>query len=156
MLDRVLSGDAITEQFIHALDVAAWIIDAAPVKAYGACGKNGRNDAGTCSDHFNVIYTFPKDVLVAFAGTQFGAGYDDICCRMFGSQGTVDTHYSGIAHIAGHKSYKGGRNGGIYMTGRSGTSPRSTRRSARATAQRHRAAQRAEQSDHDPRPHRGL
>ena len=27
-LDRVLSGDTITEQFIHALDVATWIVDA--------------------------------------------------------------------------------------------------------------------------------
>ena len=86
-LDRVLSGDTITEQIIHALDVATWIIDAAPVKAYGACGKNGRNDAGTCNDHFGVIYSFPKDVLLNFAGTQFGTGYDDIGCRMFGSRG---------------------------------------------------------------------
>ena len=44
-LDRILSGDTITEQFIHALDVATWIIDAAPIKAFGACGKNGRDDA---------------------------------------------------------------------------------------------------------------
>ena len=28
--DRILSGDTITEQFIHALDVATWIVDAAP------------------------------------------------------------------------------------------------------------------------------
>ncbi len=116
-LDRVLSGDTITEQFIHALDVATWIADAAPVKAYGACGKNGRTDAGTCNDHFNVIYSFPKDVLMDFTGTQFGAGYGDIGCRMFGSQGTVDTHYFGIAQIVGHKSYKGGKHGNLYTDG---------------------------------------
>lgn len=116
-LDRVLSGDTITEQFIHALDVATWIIDAAPVKAYGSCGKNGRSDAGTCNDHFNVIYSFPKDVLLSFTGKQFGTGYDDIGCRMFGSQGTVDTHYAGIAHIIGPKSYKGGKNGSLYNDG---------------------------------------
>ncbi len=116
-LDRVLSGDTITEQFIHALDVAAWITDAAPLKAFGACGKNGRDDAGTCNDHFGVLYSFPKDVLVTFTGTQFGTGYGDIGCRMFGSQGTVDTHYFGIAQIVGHKSYKGGRHGNLYTDG---------------------------------------
>ncbi len=118
VLDRILSGDTITEQFIHALDVAAWIVDAAPVKAYGACGKNGRKDAGTCNDHFNVIYSFPKDVLLSFTGTQFGTGaLSDIGCRMFGSQGAIDTHYFGIAHIVGQKSYKGGKHGNLYTDG---------------------------------------
>jgi predicted dehydrogenase len=116
-LDRVLSGDTITEQFIHALDVATWIIDAAPLKAYGACGKNGRNDAGTCNDHFGVTFCFPKDVVLSFAGTQFGTGYSDIGCRIFGSQGMIDAHYFGIAHIVGHKSYKGGKHGNLYTDG---------------------------------------
>ncbi|MGO9111470.1 MAG: Gfo/Idh/MocA family protein [Thermoguttaceae bacterium] len=116
-LDRILSGDTITEQFIHALDVATWIADAAPINAYGRCGKNGRDDAGTCNDHFGVIYSFPKDVLLSFTGTQFGTGYSDIGCRMFGSQGTVDTHYFGIAQIVGQKSYKGGKHGNLYTDG---------------------------------------
>ncbi len=117
-LDRVLSGDIITEQFIHALDVATWVIDAAPIKAYGACGKNGRIDAGTCNDHFNVIYSFPKEVLLSFTGTQFGAGgYDDIGCRMFGPQGMIDAHYFGIAHLIGQKSYKGGKHGNLFTDG---------------------------------------
>jgi len=117
-LDRVLSGDIITEQFIHALDVATWVIDAAPIKAYGACGKNGRDDLGTCNDHFNVIFSFPKDVLVSFTGTQFGhGGYDDIGCRMFGSQGMIDVHYFGIARIVGQKSYKGGIHKSLFTDG---------------------------------------
>ncbi len=117
-LDRVLSGDIITEQFIHALDVATWVIDAAPIKAYGACGKNGRIDAGTCNDHFNVVYSFPKEVLLSFTGTQFGAGgYDDIGCRMFGPQGMIDAHYFGIAHLIGQKSYKGGKHGNLFTDG---------------------------------------
>jgi predicted dehydrogenase len=116
-LDRVLSGDTITEQFVHALDVATWVIDAAPIKAYGACGKNGRVDAGTCNDHFGLVYFFPKDVLMTFTGKQYGTGYDDIGCRMFGSQGMIDAHYFGIAHVVGQKSYKGGRHGNLYTDG---------------------------------------
>ena len=79
--------------------------------------EKGRDDAGTCNDHFNVIYAFPKDVLVSFTGTQFGTGYGDIGCRMFGSRGMIDTHYFGIAHIDGYKSYKGGRHGNLYTDG---------------------------------------
>jgi myo-inositol 2-dehydrogenase / D-chiro-inositol 1-dehydrogenase len=115
--DRILSGDVITEQFIHALDVATWIIDAAPLKAYGGCGNKGRTDPGTCNDHFAVTYSFPQDVLLSFTGKQFGTGYDDIGCRMFGPQGMIDTHYFGIAHIVGHKSYKGGKHGNLYTDG---------------------------------------
>ena len=116
-LDRVLSGDTITEQFIHALDVATWILDAAPQKAYGGCGRSGRADSGDCNGNFNVTYTFPKDVLVSFTGTQFGTGDNDIGCRMFGPQGMIDTHYFGVAHIVGFKSYKGGKHGNLYTDG---------------------------------------
>ena len=90
-MDRVLSGDMITEQNIHALDVATWIVNQHPLKAYGTCGRKGRDDPGTCNDHFAVIFTFPNDVVVSFASKQYGTGYDDIGCRMFGPKGTLDT-----------------------------------------------------------------
>ena len=64
-----------------------------------------------------MIYSFPKDVLLSFTGKQFGAGYDDIGCRMFGPQGMVDTHYFGIVQIVGQKSYKGGKLGNLYTDG---------------------------------------
>ena len=34
-LDRALSGDIITEQNIHTLDVASWIMDQPPLCAFG-------------------------------------------------------------------------------------------------------------------------
>ena len=58
-LDRALSGDVITEQNIHALDVASWFVDRQPLAASGTCGKKGRQDPGTCNDHFAVIFTYP-------------------------------------------------------------------------------------------------
>ena len=116
-LDRVLSGDVITEQNIHALDVATWIVNQDPVKAYGTCGKKGRVDQGTCHDHFSVVYMFPNDVSVSFTSKQYGTGYDDIGCRLFGAKGMVDTHYFGIVHIIGEKSYKGGKLGNLYTDG---------------------------------------
>jgi predicted dehydrogenase len=115
-LDRVLSGDIITEQNIHTLDVATWVLDAAPVRAYGTGGRGGR-DVGTCWDHFSVIFWFPKDVLVTFASKQFGHGWDDIMCRMYGTDGTVDTHYSGQVSIKGKKPYTGGVAENMYREG---------------------------------------
>jgi predicted dehydrogenase len=116
-LDRVLSGDIITEQNIHALDVASWIVDSEPLSAFGTCGRGGRADVGTCHDHFATIFSFPHNVMLSFTSKQYGAGYDDIGCRMFGPKGTIDTHYFGIVLIHGEKSYKGGRHGNLYTDG---------------------------------------
>jgi len=116
-LDRVLSGDVITEQNIHALDVATWIVSDHPLKAVGTCAKKGRKDPGDCNDHFAVIFSFPKDVLVSFASKQYGTGYDDIGCRMFGPQGMIETHYGGPVFVRGAKSYKGGKSPHIYSDG---------------------------------------
>ena len=54
---------------------------------------------------------------MSFTGTQFGGGDNDIGCRAFGPQGMIDTHYFGIAHIVGPKSYKGGKHGNLYTDG---------------------------------------
>jgi predicted dehydrogenase len=116
-LDRVLSGDVITEQNIHALDVATWFLDANPLKAFGTCGKGGRGDRGTCNDHFGVVFSFPNNVMLSFASKQYGTGYDDIGCRVFGPKGTADTHYFGVVMIRGEKSYKGGKLGNLYTEG---------------------------------------
>ena len=116
-LDRVLSGDVITEQNIHSLDVCTWIANAHPLKAFGDCSRKGRPDPGDCHGNFSVIYWFPNDLLVTFASKQFGTGYDDIGCRMFGPQGMIETHYTGAVFIRGEKSYKGGKSPHLYSDG---------------------------------------
>ena len=116
-VDKVLSGDVITEQNVHALDVAAWVMKAPPLRAYGLCGRGGRPPYGTCHDHFAVTYAYPNDVTVAFASKQCGTGYDDIGCRAFGPKGTLDTHYFGLVYIRGEKSYKGGKLGNLFTEG---------------------------------------
>ena len=115
-LDRALSGDVITEQNIHALDVATWALDAAPVSAVGTGGRKART-AGTCWDCFSVTYVFPQDVIVSFASKQFGDGWDDICCRVYGTEGTLDTHYFADVSIRGKLPYKGGRIPNLYTDG---------------------------------------
>ncbi len=115
-LDRALSGDVITEQNIHALDVATWVLDAAPLHAVGTGGRKART-AGDCWDHFSVIYTFPGDVVVTFMSKQLGDGWDDICCRMYGTDGTFDSHYFGEVSIRGRMPYRGGKIPNLYSDG---------------------------------------
>jgi predicted dehydrogenase len=115
-LDRALSGDVITEQNIHAIDVATWVLDRQPVRAYGTGGQKGR-DVGDCWDHFSVIFTFPEDVIVTFCSKQLGQGYDDILCRMYGTDGVIDTHYFGDVWIRGKTPYAGGKVESLYANG---------------------------------------
>jgi myo-inositol 2-dehydrogenase / D-chiro-inositol 1-dehydrogenase len=115
-VDRVLSGDIITEQNIHALDVATWILDAHPLRAVGSGGLASRT-AGTCWDHFSVSFTFPNHVLLTFCSKQFGAGYDDILCRVYGTDGDVETHYAGDVNIQGKSPYAGGKCPNLYEEG---------------------------------------
>jgi predicted dehydrogenase len=117
VLDRVLSGDVIVEQNIHAIDMACWAINQQPLKAVGACSKKGRIDPGDDNDHFSVLFTFPNDVLLNFASKQFGAGCEEILSRMFGPEGTLEEHYWGRVFISGKKSYKGANIGTLYTDG---------------------------------------
>jgi predicted dehydrogenase len=115
-VDRALSGDIITEQNIHAIDVATWMMDNHPVRASGKGGLKSRSE-GSCWDHFSVIFTFPEEVIVTFASKQFGEGYDDIICRMYGAKGTIDTHYAGSVAIRGKVPYEGGKSEHLYEEG---------------------------------------
>jgi len=115
-VDRVLSGDIITEQNIHALDVASWMLDAEPVRAYGTGGRK-REFVGNCWDHFAVIYYFPNDLVVSFNSHQSGFGYDDILCRVYGLKGTADTHYFGNVTVKAKESHADGKVGNLYSDG---------------------------------------
>jgi predicted dehydrogenase len=116
-LDRTLSGDIITEQNIHALDVASWILNAAPLKAYGTGGK-ASGSPGTCWDHFSVVFQYPGGVLLSFSSKQMGHGWDDIQCRIYGTDGTIDTHYFGKVSVAGREdSYDGGTMKNLFTEG---------------------------------------
>ncbi|MGA2496727.1 MAG: Gfo/Idh/MocA family oxidoreductase [Tepidisphaeraceae bacterium] len=115
-IDKLLSGDIITEQNIHALDVASWLIDEAPVSAIGYCGRKARTGNGDVNDHFAVIYNFPE-VVLSFTSKQYGAGWDDIGVRVFGSRGTADTHYFGSVSIKGQTPYAGGSVGNLFSDG---------------------------------------
>jgi len=115
-LMRAYSGDIITEQDIHSVDVMDWILEQHPLKALGTGGRGSRT-VGDAWDHFSVIYWFPNDVVVTFYSTKYGAGADDITCRMYGTEGTIDTHYAGDVGIKGKVNYAGTRDPMLFSTG---------------------------------------
>jgi myo-inositol 2-dehydrogenase / D-chiro-inositol 1-dehydrogenase len=118
VFDQRLSGDIIVEQNIHVLDVANWYLRSHPVKAVGTGGRRVRVDVGDCWDHFEVIFTYPNDVIVDFSSTQFIHGFGDLCTRIYGSKGTADTHYGGQVNIrAKTGGYRGGITSQIYKSG---------------------------------------
>jgi myo-inositol 2-dehydrogenase/D-chiro-inositol 1-dehydrogenase len=118
-LDRALSGDMITEQDIHALDVMSWIMGPPPLYAIGSGGLKARPKVGTCWDHFVVYFQYPDKVGVQFSGRQFkGHGTaEGIKNRMFGAKGVLETEYGGAVLIRGESYYNGGRTPDIYESG---------------------------------------
>ena len=115
-VDRLLSGDVITEQNIHALDVACWMLNAEPLRAYGTGGRK-REFVGDCWDHFAVVFYFPNDLVVSFNSHQSGFGYDDIMCRVYGLKGTADTHYFGNVTVKATEFHLDGNVGDLYRQG---------------------------------------
>jgi myo-inositol 2-dehydrogenase / D-chiro-inositol 1-dehydrogenase len=115
-IDRVISGDVITEQNIHALDVATWFVNADPIKAYGTGGR-ARPFLGDCWDHFSLLFFFPDDLVVSFTSKQAGFGFDDIMVRAHGTTGTAETNYGGKCWLHSREDVFNGETDNIYQVG---------------------------------------
>jgi myo-inositol 2-dehydrogenase / D-chiro-inositol 1-dehydrogenase len=118
-LSRELSGDIITEQNIHTLDVASWVMGRPPLCAYGTGGRKFR-DVGTCWDTFSVVFQYADNVGITFSSRQFngqGTRPEGIRNRMFGSEGVLETEYGGQVLIRGKQFYRGGDTSTIYQQG---------------------------------------
>jgi len=118
-LDKVLSGDIITEQNIHTLDVMNWIMGVPPLWAVGTGGRKIR-PVGTCFDTFSALFQYPNNVGITFSSRQMeghGTQPEGIRNRMFGSEGIIETEYGGQVIIRGKHFYRGGSSPGIYQEG---------------------------------------
>ena len=118
-LDRIISGDIITEQNIHTLDVMSWIMNQEPIWAVGTGGRTVR-PVGTCWDHFAILFEYPNNVGITFSSRQIeghGTQPSGIRNRMFGSKGVLETEYGGQVIIRGENFYRGGKSPGIYKEG---------------------------------------
>jgi len=118
-LDKVLSGDIITEQNIHTLDVMNWIMGVPPLWAVGTGGRKVR-PVGTCYDTFSALFQYPNNIGITFSSRQMeghGTQPEGIRNRMFGSLGILETEYGGQVIIRGKNFYRGGSSPGIYQDG---------------------------------------
>ncbi|MHC4742258.1 MAG: Gfo/Idh/MocA family protein [Planctomycetota bacterium] len=120
-LDNIISGDIITEQNIHTLDVMNWIMGKEPLWAAGTGGKTIR-PVGTCWDHFALVFEYPGNIGITFSSKQFdghGTQPEGIRNRMFGTKGVLETQYGGQVIIRGGEGtfYRGGKSPGIYKDG---------------------------------------
>jgi len=119
VFDKALSGDIITEQNIHTLDVASWIMNTTPICASGTGGRKSRTDVGDCWDHFSLSFVYPNNVGVTFMSKQYKSygSPGGIRNRMFGTKGTLEAQYGGEVLVRGEKFYRGGKTPQIYQEG---------------------------------------
>jgi myo-inositol 2-dehydrogenase/D-chiro-inositol 1-dehydrogenase len=102
---RALSGDILVEQNIHIIDLCNWMLGAHPLKATATGGRNILTHTGDCWDNYQVDFTYPEDVHLAFASTQFGNGVFDAGLKMYGASGAATVPYSGPVQIVGAQGW---------------------------------------------------
>jgi predicted dehydrogenase len=104
--DRALSGDILVEQNIHLIDLCNWLLGAHPQKAVATGGRNILQHFGDCWDNYQVAFTYPGDVRLAFSSTQFGDyGLFEAGLRLFGAAGAATMPYAGPVQITGAQAW---------------------------------------------------
>ncbi len=120
-MDKVLGGDIIVEQNIHVIDVANWFLRGHPTKATGTGGRTDWTGTGyensDAWDHFLVHYDYPNNVHADFSSHQLTNAFSDLCVRVFGLNGTADTHYGGLVRIAGPNAWMGAEKDPTFREG---------------------------------------
>ena len=122
LFDKALSGDIITEQNIHTLDVMSWIMNTNPLHVTGTGGRKVRTDVGDCWDYYTLVFEYPNNVGITFSSRQFaghGTEPNGIINRMFGTKGVLEARYGGRVRVLADRDnyYKGGKTSQIYLTG---------------------------------------
>ncbi len=87
-----LSGDHITEQHIHSLDKASWLMgDKPPVRATGLGGRQVRTGEqwGNIFDHHAVVYEYANGVKVFSYTRQQAGATSDVEDYVLGSKGSA-------------------------------------------------------------------
>ena len=86
-----LSGDHIAEQHIHNLDVANWVMNEHPVKAWGMGARQMLGDrSGEIWDNFAVEYEYPNGVRCASYCGQIRRSWSSVSEAVVGSRGTAN------------------------------------------------------------------
>jgi predicted dehydrogenase len=89
-----LSGDHICEQHVHNLDVANWLMQDHPVKAWGQGSRQQLDGkSGEIWDNFDVEYEYPNGVhLFSYCG-QIKREWSSVSEAVHGTKGSADPHH---------------------------------------------------------------
>jgi len=88
--DKTISGDIIVEQDVHIIDVTNWFLKGHPVKAVGSAGGRAHRQ-GDAWSHYNLLFTYPGDVHIGFAATQFtNAQWGGVRMQYYGDEGWAE------------------------------------------------------------------
>ncbi len=104
-----LSGDHITEQHVHNLDVINWALGAHPVKALALGGRQVRTAPiwGNVFDHFAIDYEFPGGQHTLSMCRQIDGCDQDVSETVVGSKGESYTNAGGhVYEIRGANKYR--------------------------------------------------
>lgn len=83
-----MSGDHITEQHVHNLDVANWFIGRTPVSAVGFGGR-ARRESGNSYDFFSVDLDYGNNVHIHSQCRQISGCFNRVGEELRGSKGVV-------------------------------------------------------------------
>ncbi|MCR9246239.1 MAG: Gfo/Idh/MocA family oxidoreductase [bacterium] len=108
-----LSGDHITEQHVHNIDVVNWAFKGPPKKARGMGGRQVRTDPvyGHIFDHHNVQFEYPNGEWCFSECRQIKGCVNDVSEHVYGTEG--EAHMGGGGwRITGENAwqYEGKRN----------------------------------------------
>jgi len=94
-----LSGDHITEQHVHNLDVCNWALRAHPVKCIGLGGRQVRTapEFGHIYDHFAIDFEYPNGAHVLSMARQIEGCANKVAEEVTGTRGKWTSHNYTIA-----------------------------------------------------------
>ncbi len=104
-----LSGDFITEQAVHSLDLMAWALgDRVPVKAIGTGGRQKRVDPiyGNIYDHFAIEYEYEDGVKGIHMCRQQSGTKGSNTVDVFGTKGHAYVKPAAEARISGQQNWQ--------------------------------------------------
>jgi predicted dehydrogenase len=103
-----LSGDHITEQHVHNLDIAHWVMDAVPTRVSAMGGRQVRTDPayGHVFDHFACEFEYADGRRVTSYCRQIG-GCEDRCEEIaYGTKGDATLRQFGTAIFTGPNQWR--------------------------------------------------
>jgi predicted dehydrogenase len=98
-------GDHIVEQHIHNLDVANWVLNGYPIRAWGMGGRAYQKgpDSGEIFDHHAVQYEYANGIRVSSECRQIPGCWNSVSEHVHGTKGTANV---GSYTITGESPWK--------------------------------------------------